>query len=125
MKPSRKFDLMVMVHVCTFICKLTYQQDKCVATWLIQNNLGPKSKLFDIPFTLMLSLKELFEKVDFETNQQTTKIMQNYPEGKALRRNCKLGPELTLYKRLTPKRNEVTVTLCGISSVHSLAKIHI
>ena len=41
------------------------------------------SKLFD---TLMVFPKELFEKVDFEKNQQTTKKhgMQNYPECKEL-----------------------------------------
>ena len=39
------------------------------------------SKLFD---TLMVFLKELLEKIDFEKNQQTTKIMKNYPGGKEL-----------------------------------------
>ena len=32
-----------------------------------------------------LTLKEVFEKVDFEKNQQTTKEYENYPEGKELR----------------------------------------
>ena len=37
------------------------------------------SKLFD---TLMVFLKEFFEKVDFENNQQKTKSMEDYPVGK-------------------------------------------
>ena len=37
------------------------------------------SKLFD---TLMVTLEEYSEKVDFEKNHQTTKSMQNYPVGR-------------------------------------------
>ena len=32
----------------------------------------------------MVLLKEFFEKVDFEKNQQTTKRMENYPVGEEL-----------------------------------------
>ena len=46
---------------------------------------GSESKLFD---TLMIFLKEFFETVDFEKNQQTTKSMNNYPVGKELNYLC-------------------------------------
>ena len=39
------------------------------------------NKLLD---TLMVFLKEFFEKVDFEKNQRTTKSMKNFPGGKEL-----------------------------------------
>ena len=40
-----------------------------------------ESNLFD---TQMVFLKEFFEKVDFEKNQQTTKNMKIFPGGKEL-----------------------------------------
>ena len=40
--------------------------------------------------TLMVFLKELFEKDDFEKHQQTTKGMKNYPACKAFA-NCKVN----------------------------------
>ena len=47
-----------------------------------RQNVGPDldPNCFD---TLMVFLKEYFEKVDFEKNQQTTKNMQNYPGAKS------------------------------------------
>ena len=39
----------------------------------------------------MVFLKEFFEKIDFEENQETTKSMKNYPVGKELDRNLPLS----------------------------------
>ena len=35
-------------------------------------------------YTQMVFLKEFFDEVDFENNQQTTKSMKNFPGGKEL-----------------------------------------
>ena len=49
-----------------------------------RRNVGPD--LDPNCVTLMVYLKEFFEKVDFEKCQQLTKSMPNYPEGKELTR---------------------------------------
>ena len=48
--------------------------------------------------SLMVFLKEFFEKVDFEKNRQTTKSMKNCPWGKELKnKHSKMPQEPRLY----------------------------
>ena len=46
------------------------------------NQFESRSGLTDLLETLIILLKEFFEKVDFKKNQQTTKKHGNYPGGK-------------------------------------------
>ena len=67
-----------VVYLCRLLITFANSFYPDQARQNVEPDLDPK--LFD---TLMVFLKEIFKKVDFEKkNQQTTKSMQNYPEGK-------------------------------------------
>ena len=77
--------LRLLVPVCNFggltLCLLVASGDNLCKQFGSRLWPDKTSKLFD---TQMVILKEFFEKIDFEKNQQTTKNMKNYSEGKEL-----------------------------------------
>ena len=67
----------------------------------------------------MLFLKYVFEKVDFEKNQQTTKIDENYPAGKEWTNTMRLCPFLHSFE----KEFTCGVCLLGLDKVCSTGHI--